>query len=516
LRGGDGIDILQGGNGNDILVGGSGRDELTGGAGNDTFRFNSPADFSGYLQYQTGLLTNGGDTITDFSAGDKIALNFEGIKFISDAEFSGTPGEYRYQYPDSLSYPYDSFITLSFDFDGDKGTDAAIKLANMPSTMVLEETSPSSNQLVIAPNQTLNGSDLNDSLTGGNGHDTLNGFAGNDTLVGGNGNDSLRGGDGANILKGAAGNDELLGGSGVDVLIGGLGTDTLSGGLGNDVFRYNSLAELETYEPYRDYAYPDISENITDFSVGDRVNLSAISGLSFVGIGNDFTGIANQIRVYNGIYAPQLQIDSNGDKQPDYQLFLSDESGGLVAIEETSPGSLIFQLAKSKLLIGTSANDSLTGGNGADVLEGLAGNDLLQGNHNEDFLMGGDGADTLIGGLSADVLTGGLGKDMFKFNSISEFNEGNAIYYPYRLYDEITDFTTGDKINLSAIDANSNLANNQAFTFIGSNDFTKVAGQLMYQPHNEGIFGDVDGDGSADFSIIVTGSPTLTASSFIL
>ncbi|OOF84330.1 hypothetical protein BKG92_00200 [Rodentibacter ratti] len=53
---------LSGGEGNDRLIGGSGADVLTGGEGNDTFVF------------QTAL--NGNiDTITDFEAGDKIALS---------------------------------------------------------------------------------------------------------------------------------------------------------------------------------------------------------------------------------------------------------------------------------------------------------------------------------------------------------------------------------------------------------------------------------------------------------
>ena len=69
LSGGDGNDLLQGWGGNDNLNGGLGDDELfgadgtdsmTGGAGNDLF-YGSVADMNG-------------DTITDFSAGDRIIL----------------------------------------------------------------------------------------------------------------------------------------------------------------------------------------------------------------------------------------------------------------------------------------------------------------------------------------------------------------------------------------------------------------------------------------------------------
>jgi hypothetical protein len=60
LIGNGGNDTLLGGGGDDFLTGGSGTDTLTGGAGNDTF---SDTMFSLY-----------GDTITDFSAGDRIVF----------------------------------------------------------------------------------------------------------------------------------------------------------------------------------------------------------------------------------------------------------------------------------------------------------------------------------------------------------------------------------------------------------------------------------------------------------
>ena len=67
INDGAAADYLYGGNGNDTLVGGAGTDTLTGGAGADTFRDTS-----------AGL---NGDTISDFSEGDRIV--------ISDATLSG-------------------------------------------------------------------------------------------------------------------------------------------------------------------------------------------------------------------------------------------------------------------------------------------------------------------------------------------------------------------------------------------------------------------------------------------
>ena len=60
LSGLGGSDVIQGGAGNDTLVGGSGIDSLTGGPGDDIFR-DTVADLNG-------------DTIVDFSAGDRIVF----------------------------------------------------------------------------------------------------------------------------------------------------------------------------------------------------------------------------------------------------------------------------------------------------------------------------------------------------------------------------------------------------------------------------------------------------------
>ena len=81
------------------------------------------------------------------------------------------------------------------------------------------------------------------------------------------------------------------------------------------------------------------------------------------------------------------------------------------------------------------------------------------------------------------------------------------------------DFGTGtDKISLSAIDANVNLAGDQAFTWIGTGNFTGVAGQLRYYQSGGDTFvvGDVNGDGQADFAIQIDPLLTLGATQFIL
>jgi Ca2+-binding RTX toxin-like protein len=166
-------------------------------------------------------------------------------------------------------------------------------------------------------------------------------------------------------------------------------------------------------------------------------------------------------------------------------------------------------------LTGTAGNDSLTGGAGDDTLSGGAGNDTLTGGYGNDHLDGGAGNDKLEGGHGADTLTGGAGADIFIYRD-GDFSEGLAASM-----DTITDFSgkDGDIISLSMVDANTNTASvNEAFKFIGTASFHKVAGELRYDVSSGHaiVYGDTNGDGVADFGISLLGVTSLTAANFYL
>jgi Ca2+-binding RTX toxin-like protein len=118
-------------------------------------------------------------------------------------------------------------------------------------------------------------------------------------------------------------------------------------------------------------------------------------------------------------------------------------------------------------LKGFGGADTLYGGDGADHLEGMDGNDILRGEN---------GADTLKGGAGVDTLTGGAGDDSFVWAADSDTGVTVATM------DLIKDFNfaAGDRINLSAIDADVYTAGNQAFTFIGTNSFSGNPGEINY------------------------------------
>ena len=82
----------------------------------------------------------------------------------------------------------------------------------------------------------------------------------------------------------------------------------------------------------------------------------------------------------------------------------------------------------------------------------------------------------------------------------------------------VEDFVTGDKIDLSTIDADTVTANDQEFDFLGTVAFTDKAGELRYEGSGSDVLvqGDVDGDGTADLELTVTGVSSLTSDDFDL
>lgn len=172
-------------------------------------------------------------------------------------------------------------------------------------------------------------------------------------------------------------------------------------------------------------------------------------------------------------------------------------------------------------LRGDAGADTLSGGNGHDAVGGGAGNDRLAGGSGNDSLAGASGADTLSGGAGhdrldggrgADILSGGSGADVFVYRSPGDSAPGAA--------DTIRDFSPGDDIvDLAALDANSGLAGDQAFAFIGSAGYSGTAGELRSFTSAAGltyVSADMNGDRSTDFQIRMTTPVDLGAADFVL
>jgi Ca2+-binding RTX toxin-like protein len=202
-----------------------------------------------------------------------------------------------------------------------------------------------------------------------------------------------------------------------------------------------------------------------------------------------------------------------------YQMFdprekIIDATTGDDNFVSREDGATIKGYAGNDNLTGLAAKDKFFGNEGNDTLFGSGGNDQLRGGEGDDILKGGAGKDKLQGGTGADQLTGGSQADTFVFRSITE----STVLVAGQ--DTILDFKVGqgDKIDLSQIDARTNAGGNQAFHFIGSSNFHDQAGELraVKTGGNTVVSGDVNGDGNADFMIVIDGEVNLNASHFSL
>jgi Ca2+-binding RTX toxin-like protein len=149
-------------------------------------------------------------------------------------------------------------------------------------------------------------------------------------------------------------------------------------------------------------------------------------------------------------------------------------------------------------------------------INALGGNDTVWGDGSHDTLNGGVGDDLLNGGAGTDDPTGGFGADRFVFSSVTDSVATAG------LRDIIADFAAAaDRIDLSAIDANTVTLNKQGFTWLGTGAITG-AGQLnMAFDAATGhtlIRGNVNADLAPDFVIMLAGDYTasLTATDFLL
>jgi serralysin len=324
----------------------------------------------------------------------------------------------------------------------------------------------------------------NDNISGGNFADVLYGFDGNDFVVGNAGND---------ILYGHAGNDTINGGVGGDYIHGGAGVDAASyAGSARNVIVSLSNSGINTNDAIGDQ-YASI-ENLIGSSYSDALYGNGLANTLDGGNGND--------TLHGGAGADKL-VGGSGSDTASY----ANASAGVTA-------KLIYPGSNANDALGDtySSIENLVGSNYSDKLYGNEGANRITGGRGADGLAGNGGNDVLYGGSWGDHLYGGAGADTFLFKAGSE-SAGSS-------YDTIFDFfaSEGDRIDLSAIDANIFSGGDQAFSFVGTAAFSGNSGELRFVllSSDTYIYADVDGDKIADLKVRLDDAMTLTDGYFVL
>ena len=142
------------------------------------------------------------------------------------------------------------------------------------------------------------------------------------------------------------------------------------------------------------------------------------------------------------------------------------------------------------------------GNEGDNYIYGNASDNSIRGGGGNDWLFGGDGNDRITGGRGDDHLIGGAGGDMFIFADTA----GQDVVHAYE--------HGIDRLNLSAIDADTAVVGDQAFTYIGRAEFTGAGGELHYD--GRVLSGDVTGDADGDFAITIANQVAITQADLIL
>ncbi len=517
LHGYEGADTLAGGAGADTVSGGDGSDLLSGGLGSDEFWGSSRLNVDGAANPFIPGEWSGNDTITDFDFFQDFVVFATRTRFDVgiDLDGDGASDDSRVQTVSSTGAVSQSITFLNMTPVARTGTEGADNLYATP----FNETMTG-----LGGNDVLSSGAGDDWVSGGAGDDTIFGGAGRDELYGGDGNDAITvnrgfstnpstfvsGGDGADTIdaRNSLGFGIFLGEGGADVIALGSASEFASGGEGNDSFSGS-------------YGYDTIDGGAGIDSLNSNLGpvwqyVAADMSIAYIGyVDIDNGSVAGASRIFN-IEILRLSIRND---------VLTNWINGPV-VYGGDGNDWMADYASVNNAAGAGNNDWMFGEDGDDGLYGLEGDDNLYGGMGRDVLVGGSGTDRLSGDLGSDWIALGL-------NAAGTAGDGAAdvvlfasrwdSWDPGRAgLDAVLQFETGlDRLDLSAIDANTTLAGDQAFTLgalaagqAGRLQITTPAGQSWTL-----VQADVDGDGAADLTVIVygaTGQAMLTAGDFVL
>jgi Ca2+-binding RTX toxin-like protein len=492
-----GNDTLNGAGGDDLLDGGTGRDTMNGGDGNDVYVVDSTSDV-----VTEGSGANGGnDTVRTSLSSYTLPANVENVIYIGTSTFSGTGNTLVNSLTgganaDSLSGSSAADVMIggggndsyTFDANGDTAIEGVSAGTDSVTASVTVTLADNVENLTLTGSSNLSGTgnSLSNSLTGNSGVNTLTGGGGSDTLNGSTGGDGMYGGEGDDNYT----VDNAADITGEDA---GKGTDRVSSSVTRTLADHlehltltGSSAINGTGNSLNNRIVGNSGANTLSGAAGEDVLIGAAGNDIFYGNTSSNVGTEIDTVSYEGTTAAVT-----------FNL-------GLTTAQATGgSGSDRVPNGSIENLIGGAAADTLTGTSGDNRIEGAAGNDKLNGLTGADVLVGNAGLDTIDCGSET---TNAVDTVVYLFSGDSAVGTNR---------DQILNFKTGDKIDLSAIDANSSAANDQAFTF---NTTTAKANSIWFAVSGSDVIvrGDVNGNTTADFEILVKGMTSITAAQFVM
>jgi Ca2+-binding RTX toxin-like protein len=360
--------------------------------------------------------------------------------------------------------------------------------------------------------------------------------------------DDVHGYDTGSWLEGMGGNDTLTGGAGNDMLTGGAGNDIVTGGAGVDIASFTGARAGFVLTAGSDglHVTNQAGDHSTDVVNGvewllfddGALRLSDMTFLATSAVAGIFTGAGTFTPAGSGTTVSGGTV-SGGTGGSGGSVAPTELTGTAAAdtFEVTVAGTIVHGLGGTDVVhsavtyalpsdverlyltgnaaingTGSEMSDQMHGNSAANILSDAGGNDSLYGGSGDDHLLGGAGNDYLSGGAGNDIIDGGTGHDRLKGNAGADvFVFASVDDSPATSPDQVMDFQSAlDKVDLHAIDANTHMAGDQAFTLRagpgGAGAMWLLGGTL---------FGDVDGDGVADIAIAF-GTHIPTVSDLIL
>jgi Ca2+-binding RTX toxin-like protein len=294
----------------------------------------------------------------------------------------------------------------------------------------------------------------------------------------------------AGAITGTSNGDILTGTAGGDLIFGMAGTDYIVAGSGADVIRADEGNDFIYAEAGRDVVFGGEGDDDI-FGGADDDMLYGEDGNDWVS-GEDGNDLIDAGNGHDEVFGGQ-----------GHDRFIGRANDG----NDTYDGGEGRDSLDLGSLTGAVQVDLGNGVGGRGSVTGQAGTDTL---YNIENVTTGAGADVIRASNAVNVIDGGAGNDVFVFAS------GAAAQG-----DTIRNFETGDKIDLSGIDANSGMAGNQAFTLVSGQSATAPAQIVVtYETRDDGdytvISGNIGNGNDPEFRLELTGNRVLTASDFNL